>query len=73
MKLQYVLTDERVADVLTKSLPNMKFEYLRSMLDLVDITDFVTKDVWKKLEEAFFVIPSAWEDIWPTYVLMSRS
>ena len=27
VKLQYILTDEQVADILTKSLPNKKFEY----------------------------------------------
>lgn len=48
MKLQYVLTDEQVVDVLTKYLPNNKFEYLRSMLCLVDITDFINE---KCLEE----------------------
>ena len=43
VKLQNVLTDEQVTNVLTKSLPNKKFEYLRSMLVLVDITDFVNE------------------------------
>ena len=48
MKLQYVPTDDQVADILTKSLPNKKFEYLRSMFGLVDIIDFVNE---KCLEE----------------------
>lgn len=29
--------------MLTKSLPNKKFDYLRSMLGLVDITDFINE------------------------------
>ena len=44
MKLRYAMTDEQVADVLTKSLPNKKFEYLRRMLCLVDIVDLVDDD-----------------------------
>lgn len=48
VKLQYVLINEQVDNVLTKSLPNKKFEYLRSILGLVDITDFVNE---KCLEE----------------------
>eukprot|EP00253_Pinus_taeda_P027677 PITA_27677 len=39
VKLLYVLTDDQVVDRLTNSLPNKKFEYLRSMLGLVDIVD----------------------------------
>ena len=35
VKLQYVSSEDQVADILTKSLPNKKFEYLRSMLGLV--------------------------------------
>jgi len=49
VKLQYVSTDNQVVDILTKSLPNKKFEYLKSMLGLVDIVDFVDND--KNLEE----------------------
>eukprot|EP00253_Pinus_taeda_P018600 PITA_18600 len=45
VKLEYVPTDEQVADILTKSLPNKEFEYLRKMLDLVDITDLVDKNL----------------------------
>ena len=41
MKLQYIPIDEQVADMLMKSLPNKKFEYFRSILGLVDITDLV--------------------------------
>ena len=34
VKLQYIIINEQVVDVLTKSLPNKKFEYFRSMLGL---------------------------------------
>ena len=37
MRLQYVATDEQVADVLTKSLSRTKFEYFRDKLDLVPL------------------------------------
>ena len=41
VKLEYVSTDEQVIDILTKALPNKKFEYLRNMLGLVDIVDCI--------------------------------
>ena len=44
VKLQYVPTNEKVADVLTKSLPNKKLVYFRSMLGLVDISDLVERE-----------------------------
>jgi hypothetical protein len=37
MRLQYVATDEKVADVLTKSLSRMKFEYFRDKLGVVPL------------------------------------
>lgn len=39
MKLEYVSTDEQVVNILTKALPNKKFEYIRNLLILVDIGD----------------------------------
>jgi len=48
VKLEYISTDEHVADILTKSLPNKKFEYIRNMFGLVDIIDFIDD---KRLEE----------------------
>ena len=35
IKLQYVSTDEQVADVLTKPLSRVKFEYFRDKLGVV--------------------------------------
>ena len=37
MKLQYVATEEHIADVLTKSLSIVKFEYLREKLGFLQI------------------------------------
>ena len=41
MKLQYISTNEQVADILTKSLPNKKLVYLRNKLGLVDVSSVV--------------------------------
>ena len=35
VKLQYVATDEHIADVLTKPLARMKFEYFREKLGVL--------------------------------------
>jgi hypothetical protein len=35
VKLQYIATDEQVADVLTKPLSRVKFEYFRDKLGVV--------------------------------------
>jgi hypothetical protein len=37
VRLQYVTTDEQVADVLTKPLSRMKFEYFRDKLGVVPL------------------------------------
>ena len=37
VKLQYVATDEQIADVLTKPLARVKVEYLREMLGVLHI------------------------------------
>ena len=37
VKLQYVATDERIADVLMKPLPRVKFEYFRKKLRVLQI------------------------------------
>ena len=44
VQLQYISTDEQVADIFTKSLPNTKLEYLRSKLGLVDISSLVERE-----------------------------
>ena len=51
VKLQYVPTSDQVVDILTNYFPNKKFEYIISMLGLVDIFDFLDDD--KILEEIF--------------------
>ena len=37
MKLQYVATEQQIADVLTKPLAKVKFEYLREKLGVLQI------------------------------------
>ena len=37
VKLQYVATNEQIADVLTKSLARVKFEYFREKLGVLHI------------------------------------
>ena len=37
MKLQYVVTDKQIVDVLTKPLARVKFEYLREKLGVLQI------------------------------------
>ena len=37
MKLQYVVTDEHIDDVLTKPLARVKFEYFREKLGVLQI------------------------------------
>ena len=37
MKLQYVVTDEQIADVLTKPLTRVKFEYFKEKLGVLQI------------------------------------
>ena len=37
MKLQYVVTDEHIANVLTKPLARVKFEYFREKLGVLQI------------------------------------
>ena len=41
VKLQYMATDEQIADVLTKPLSKVKFEYFRHKLGVVQ-NDFPT-------------------------------
>ena len=37
VRLQYVATNEKVLDVLTKTLSRMKFEYFRDKIDVVPL------------------------------------
>ena len=37
LKLQYVATDEKIADVLTKPLARVNFEYFREKLGVVQV------------------------------------
>ena len=37
VKLQYVVTEEQIADVLTKPLARLKFEYFRERLGVLQI------------------------------------
>ena len=42
--LQYISTDEQVADILSKYLPNKKLVYLKDKLGLVDISSLVERE-----------------------------
>ena len=44
LQLQYMSTNEHVANILTKSLPNKKLVYLRDKLGLVDISSLVERE-----------------------------
>jgi len=44
VKLQYISIDEQVAEILRKSLPNKKNEYLKEKLRLMDITSLVVRE-----------------------------
>ena len=37
VKLQYIVTNEHIADVLTKPLARVKFEYFREKLGVLEI------------------------------------
>ena len=43
VKLQYVATDEQIADVLTISLARVKFEYFKERLGVLQIEDTLRK------------------------------
>ena len=44
LQLQYISTDEHVADILKKYLPNKKLVYFRDKLGLVDISSLVERE-----------------------------
>jgi hypothetical protein len=44
VKLQYISTDEKIADILTKPLSKGKFVYFRDKLGLVEITPLVERE-----------------------------
>ena len=43
VKLQYVATNEQIADVLTKPLASVKFEYFRERFGILQIEDTLRK------------------------------
>ena len=51
VKLKYVPIEEQVADVLTKPLAHVKFEYFQDKLGLVR-NDLSQKRVWQQLLDA---------------------
>ena len=53
MKLQYVATDEQIADVLNKPLARVKFEYFRDKLGVVQIGVHRAKKVLDGARPAF--------------------
>jgi hypothetical protein len=42
--LQYIPTDEQIADILMKPLSKIKFSYLRDKLGIVDISPLVERE-----------------------------
>jgi hypothetical protein len=44
VKLQYISTDEHVADILTNPLSRIKFVYLRDKMGLVERTPLVERE-----------------------------
>jgi len=44
LQLWYISTYERVADILTKSLPNKKLVYLRDNIGLVDVSSLFNRE-----------------------------
>ena len=50
IKLKYVPIEEQVADVLTKPLAHVKFEYFRDKLGVV-WKDLSQKREWQKMEQ----------------------
>jgi hypothetical protein len=44
VKLQYIITDEQVADILKNPLSGIKFAYLRDKMGLVEITPIVERE-----------------------------
>ena len=44
VKLQYISTDEKVVDILTKPLSRIKFAYLRDNMGLVEITPLAERE-----------------------------
>jgi hypothetical protein len=44
VKLQYISTDERTVDILTKPLSRIKFAYLRDKLVIVETTPLVERE-----------------------------
>jgi hypothetical protein len=44
VKLQYIPTDEKTTDILTKPLSRIKFAYLRDKLGIVEITPLAERE-----------------------------
>ena len=44
MKLEYILTDEQVADIFTKALPRGKHVYFRDKMGVVSVKIWIPED-----------------------------
>ena len=44
MKLHYIFTDEKVADIMTNPLSRIKFAYLRDKMGLMEITPLAERE-----------------------------
>lgn len=53
IKLKYIVTDEQVADILTKPLPLTKFAHFRGKLGVAERASLSKREYWNQHQKAF--------------------